>query len=289
MDLQEIMEMDARYYMNTFGPRTPVCFEYGKGMMLYGSDGRGYYDLLGGVAVNALGHAHPALVEAVCSQARKFIHCSSLYYIESQAKLAKMLAEVSCADRVFFSNSGAEANEGAVKLAKIYFKKRGIPEKYGIITLRESFHGRTLATTAATGQEKYQAIRRCRRVQARADKRSRSSEGGHHDGNCAVMMELVRSESGVHLLDADYVHASANCATKRPAAHVDEIQTGMGRTGNSLHMSITVSSRHIHAGKGAGEVPIGRFVQSMSRRRSNRRDTAPRSEEILACSAGWLS
>ncbi len=124
MDLHEIMEMDSKYYMNTFGQRTPVCFEYGKGIDLYSSDGRKYCDLLGGIAVNALGHAHPALVEAINSQAQKLIHCSILYYIESQAELAKMLVEVSCADRVFFANSGAEANEGAIKLAGYISKRR---------------------------------------------------------------------------------------------------------------------------------------------------------------------
>lgn len=133
MDLREIMEMDSKYYMNTFGPRTPVCFEYGKGIHLYGSDGRRYCDMLGGIAVNVLGHGHPALVDAISSQAQKLIHCSSLYYIESQAKLAKMLAGVSCADRIFFSNSGAEANEGAIKLARIYFKKKVCPTSLALL------------------------------------------------------------------------------------------------------------------------------------------------------------
>ncbi len=149
MKLNDIMEMDSKYYMNTFGKRTPVCFEYGKGMKLYDTEGKAYSDFFGGIAVNVLGYSHPALVEAIKSQAEKLIHCSSLYYIEAQAKLAKLLAENSCADRVFFANSGAEANEGAIKLAKIYFSKKGMPEKYGIITLKNSFHGRTLKVPEA--------------------------------------------------------------------------------------------------------------------------------------------
>ena len=108
-----------------------------------------------GIAVSVLGHSHSALVHAITDQASKLIHCSNLYYIESQAKLARLIAENSCADKVFFANSGAEANEGAIKLARLYFRKKGYPEKYEIITLEKSFHGRTLATLAATGQEKY--------------------------------------------------------------------------------------------------------------------------------------
>lgn len=234
MDLREIMEMDSKYYMNTFGPRTPVCFEYGKGIHLYGSDGRRYCDMLGGIAVNVLGHGHPALVDAISSQAQKLIHCSSLYYIESQAKLAKMLASVSCADRIFFSNSGAEANEGAIKLARIYFKKKGMPDKFGIITLKRSFHGRTLATVAATGQEKYQKpftplMPGFRHVMMND---LEALEAAIDDETCAVMMELVQGESGVHLLDAEYVQAVRKlCDEKGLLLIFDEIQTGIGRTG----------------------------------------------------------
>lgn len=234
MDLREIMEMDSKYYMNTFGPRTPVCFEYGKGIHLYGSDGRRYCDMLGGIAVNVLGHGHPALVDAISSQAQKLIHCSSLYYIESQAKLAKMLAGVSCADRIFFSNSGAEANEGAIKLARIYFKKKDMPDKFGIITLKRSFHGRTLATVAATGQEKYQKpftplMPGFRHVMMND---LEALEAAIDDETCAVMMELVQGESGVHLLDAEYVQAVRKlCDEKGLLLIFDEIQTGIGRTG----------------------------------------------------------
>jgi len=156
MQLEEIINLDKKYFMNTFGNRTPVCFSHGKGINLWDINGKKYYDFLAGIAVNALGHSHPKLVNAIKQQAEKLIHCSNLYYIESQAKLAEKLVSISCADKVFFANSGAEANEGAIKLARIYFKKKGMPEKYEIITLEKSFHGRTLATIAATGQDKYQ-------------------------------------------------------------------------------------------------------------------------------------
>lgn len=234
MKLNEIMEMDSKYYMNTFGARTPVCFDYGKGIKLYDIEGKQYYDFLGGIAVNALGHGHPALVEAVKSQSEKLIHCSSLYYIETQAKLAKLLAENSCADRVFFANSGAEANEGAIKLARIYFKKNGMPDKYGIITLKNSFHGRTLTTVAATGQEKYQKpyaplIPGFKHVPLNDLEALKAAVG---DDTCAVMMEPVQGESGVNPADAQYVKAVRKlCDEKGLLLIFDEIQTGICRTG----------------------------------------------------------
>ncbi|HOQ07702.1 MAG TPA: acetylornithine transaminase [Clostridiales bacterium] len=293
MDLKEIMEMDSRYYMNTFGQRTPVCFEYGQGICLYSSDGRKYYDFLGGIAVNALGHAHPALVEAVCSQARKLIHCSSLYYIESQARLAKMLAEVSCADRVFFCNSGAEANEGAMKLARIYFKKKGMPEKYGIITLRDSFHGRTLATVAATGQEKYQKpyeplMPGFRHVQINDIE---ALKAAIDDTTCAVMMELVQGESGVHPLDRDYVQAVRRlCEEKGLLLIIDEIQTGMGRTGKLFayeHYGVEPDIFTL-AKALAGGVPIGALCakESVARAFEPGDHGSTFGGNPLACSAG---
>ena len=153
MTLNEVIALDKKYFMNTFGDRLPVFFTKGEGLKLWGDDGKIYYDFLAGIAVNALGHSHPALVNAITEQAKNLIHCSNYYYIESQARLAQLIVENSCCDKVFFANSGAEANEGAIKLARLYFKKQGLDKKYEIITLERSFHGRTLATIAATGQE----------------------------------------------------------------------------------------------------------------------------------------
>ena len=158
MKLDEIIKKDKKYFMNTYGDRVPVCFSHGEGMLLYDLDGNAYHDFFSGIAVSALGHSHPALVDAICEQAKKLVHCSSLYYIEQQANLAELIVNNSCADKVFFANSGAEANEGAIKLARLYFKKKGFPERFEIITLDKSFHGRTLATIAATGQDKYQNL-----------------------------------------------------------------------------------------------------------------------------------
>ena len=262
MELHELVEMDSKYYMNTFGARTPVCFEYGKGMKLYDIQGRQYYDFLGGIAVNALGHGHPALVEAIRSQAQKLIHCSSLYYIEPQARLAKYLVENSCADRIFFANSGAEANEGAIKLARIYFKKKNMPQRYSIITLKDSFHGRTLTTLAATGQDKYQKpfmplIPGFKHVPINdLDALKMAID----DETCAVMMEPIQGESGVHPLNPEYVKAVRNICDENGLLLIfDEIQTGMGRTGKLFayeHYGVTPDIFTL-AKALAGGVPIG--------------------------------
>ncbi len=262
MKLNEIMEMDSKYYMNTFGKRTPVCFEYGKGIRLYDTEGRQYYDFLAGIAVNALGHGHPALVEAIRTQAEKLIHCSSLYYIESQAKLARLLVENSCADRVFFGNSGAEANEGAIKLAKIYFRKNGMPDRYGIITLKKSFHGRTLTTIAATGQEKFQkpytplmpGFKHVPLNDLDALKAAIDPE------TCAVMLEPVQGESGVNPAEVQYIKAVRKlCDEKGLLLIFDEIQTGIGRTGKMFgyeHYGVEPDIFTL-AKALAGGVPIG--------------------------------
>ena len=234
MTLKEIIELDKKYYMNTFGDRTPVCFKYGKGINLWDLDGNKYYDFLAGIAVNALGHSHPKLVKAIQEQAEKFIHCSSLYYIENQAKLAKVLVECSCADRVFFANSGAEANEGAIKLARIYFKKKGFPNKYEIITLEKSFHGRTLATIAATGQDKYQKPYSpltpsfCK-VPINDIK---ALENAIDSNTCAVMIEPIQGESGVNPTTVEYMKAVRELCNERGILLIfDEVQCGLGRTG----------------------------------------------------------
>lgn len=232
--LEEIISLDKKYYMNTFGDRLPVCFERGEGITLYDTNGEAYTDFFAGIAVNALGYAHKKYVSALCEQAQKLLHTSSLYYIESQARLAKKIVDISCADRVFLANSGAEANEGAIKLAKIYFYKQGKQEKNEIITLTDSFHGRTLTTVAATGQTKYQKPYKP------------LTPGFSHvpindyealvsavsDKTAAIMLELVQGESGVHKCDDKYIKKVRKlCDEKEIILIVDEVQTGIGRTG----------------------------------------------------------
>ena len=234
MTLKEIIALDKKYYLNTFGDRLPVCFTRGEGMKLWDLDGKVYYDFLAGIAVNALGHSHPALVNAIVEQAQKFIHCSNYYYIETQAKLAQLIVENSCCDKVFFANSGAEANEGAIKLARLYFRKKGFPEKFEIITLEKSFHGRTLATLAATGQEKYQK-NYCPLTPKFLSVPMNDIDALDRaitEYTCAVMLEPIQGESGVNPANVDYIKQVRKlCDEKGILLIFDEVQCGLGRTG----------------------------------------------------------
>ncbi len=234
MDLQEIMQKDQQYYMNTFGKRVPVCFTHGKGMSLWDTEGNEYQDFFSGIAVSALGHSHPAVVKAICEQAQKIIHCSSLYYIEQQANLAELIVRNSCADRVFFANSGAEANEGAIKLARLYYKKKGFPNRFEIITLDKSFHGRTLATIAATGQEKYQKdysplTPKFLKVPIN---NLEALENTICDETCAILLEPIQGESGVNPTTIEYLRGVRELCDKNEILLIfDEVQCGLGRTG----------------------------------------------------------
>lgn len=232
--LKDTIELDKKYYMNIFGDRLPVCFVKGEGMKLIANDGREYYDFLGGIAVNALGHHHPLFIEALKKQLDKLIHTSSLYYIENQAKLAQKLVENTCADRVMFCNSGAEANEGAMKLAKIYFYKKGL-DKYEILTLDKSFHGRTLATVAATGQEKYQKPYRplLPGIRQVPPNDIDAMKVAVTDKTAAIMIETIQGESGVHPMSEEYIRELREFCTEKDILLIfDEVQTGMGRTGH---------------------------------------------------------
>jgi acetylornithine aminotransferase/acetylornithine/N-succinyldiaminopimelate aminotransferase len=234
MDLKEIIYKDKKYFMNTFGDRTPVAFDYGRGMYLYTSDNKQYLDFLGGIAVNALGHSHPLLVDAITEQARKFIHCSSLYYIENQAELAERICTSSCADKVFFSNSGAEANEGAIKLARLYHRKKGNNKRYEIITLDKSFHGRTLATIAATGQPKYKKPFSPLTPKFKSVPMNdlQALKDAINENTCAIMLEPIQGESGVNPATYDYIKGVRSlCFAHDIILIFDEVQCGMGRTG----------------------------------------------------------
>lgn len=262
MKLNEIIELDKKYFMNTFGNRTPVCFDHGKGINLWDLDGKKYYDFLAGIAVSALGHSHPKLINAIKEQAEKLIHCSNLYYIEPQARLAKILVENSCADKVFFANSGAEANEGAIKLARIYFKKKGMPEKFEIITLEKSFHGRTLATIAATGQDKYQKpfsplTPSFLKVPINDLEALRNAI---NDSTCAIMIEPIQGESGVNLTTLEYLQGVRKlCDEKGIFLIFDEVQCGLGRTGKLFayeHLGIEPDIFTLAKALGGG-FPIG--------------------------------
>lgn len=265
--LKDIIALDKKYYMNTFGDRLPVCFEKGEGLKLTADDGKVYYDFLGGIAVNALGHGHKDFIAALKNQLDKVIHTSSLYYIENQAKLAQKICENTCAEHAFFCNSGAEANEGAFKVAKIYYYKKGM-NKTDIITLDHSFHGRTLATVAATGQEKYQKPYRpltpgFTQVEPNSFE---AVENAVTDKTAAIMIELIQGESGVHPMDKEYVEKLRKlCDEKDILLIFDEVQTGMGRVGKlfahqlyGVEPDIFTSAKALGGGVPIGAVCVGK-------------------------------
>ncbi len=265
MNLEEIKALDQKYYMNTFGPRTPLCFTHGEGITLTDTEGNQYQDFFAGIAVNALGYAHPRLVRELQEQVANLTHTSSVYYVENQAKLAQLLVENTCCDRAFFASTGAEANEGAIKLAKKYFVEQGQPQRREFITLKNSFHGRTLATVAATGQEKYQKpylpllekfvhvdVNDCQALAAAVN-----------DNTAAIMIEFIQGESGVLPLEQSFVDTiSTLCREKGILLIADEVQTGIGRTGKLFAYEwYGVEPDIITMAKGlGGGIPIGAFV-----------------------------
>lgn len=235
MRLETIQELDATYFANVFGTRTPVCFDHGEGIRLYDTEGTQYYDFFAGIAVNALGYGNPKWIAALCDHLQHHVlHTSNLYYVETQALLAQKICCLSCADKIFFSNSGAEANEGAIKLAKLYHYKKGNTEKNKIITLQHSFHGRTLATVAATGQEKYQKPYHPLTpgfIHVPINDWD-ALERVWDDQVAAIFFEPIQGESGVYPLEKEYLQKVRERCTETDALLIlDEVQTGMGRTG----------------------------------------------------------
>jgi len=214
--------------------RFPVVFKKGSGCKLWDTQGRSYTDFVAGIAVCNLGHAHPRIREVVSLQAETLLHVSNLYYTLPQIELASWLVENSFADRVFFGNSGAEANEAAIKLARRYFKERGDDQRFRIITMERSFHGRTMATLSATGQEKVRkgfdpVLEGFDFVPFNNAEALRSMIGS---STCAVMLEPIQGEGGVRCPDENYLKAVRQiCDDTGILMIFDEIQTGMGRSG----------------------------------------------------------
>ena len=225
-------EIEQKYLMHTV-ERIPIVLVKGQGSRVWDEDGKEYLDFVAGWAVNSLGHCHPVVVKAVTEQVQTLIQTSNQFYTIPQLRLAELLVENSCLDKVFFSNSGAEANEGAVKLARRY-GKLNLNGAYEVITVTGSFHGRTLAMVAASGQAKFQ--------QPYTPLPTGFVNVGFNDieaikavttdKTCAVMLEPVQGESGVNLVSEDYLAAvRAWCDQKGILLILDEIQTGIARTG----------------------------------------------------------
>lgn len=233
-------------------------------MRVWDEQGREYLDFVGGWAVNALGHCHPVLVEAIERQARTLIHTSNQFYTVPQLELAELLVSHSCLDRVFFANSGVEAAEGAVKLARRYGKLH-LGGAYEVITVGDSFHGRTLAMTAATAQQKYQQLYTPLPpgfVNVEWNNAA-AIRAATNDNTCAVMLEPVQGEAGVRIPDADYLPQVRQwCDDKGILLILDEVQTGIGRIGTLFgYEQFGVEPDIMVLAKGlASGVPIGAFL-----------------------------
>ncbi len=264
MEIKKFFDESSRYIMNTYN-RFPVILRKGRGMKVWSSDGKEYLDFVGGIAVNILGHCHPRVVVAIQKQAQRLLHVSNYYYIEPQVKLAKLLVEHSFADKVFFCNSGAEANEAAIKLARKYSKEQINPERFEIIATKNSFHGRTLATLTATGQEKIQKGFEPLVPGFKHVPFNDIDEMGKviTKDTCAIMLEPIQGEGGVKLPDQNYLKGVRElCNENNLNLILDEVQTGMGRTGKFFayeHFGITPDIMTIAKGLGGG-VPIGAML-----------------------------
>ncbi len=264
MDLKRLIEDSQRYLFNTYN-RFPVVLVKGRGAKVWDSEGKEYLDFLGGVAVNILGHCHPKIVVAIQKQAQRLIHVSNFYHIEPQIKLAKLLVKNSFANKVFFCNSGAEANEAAIKLARKYSKKNYGDGRYEIISTINSFHGRTLGSLSATGQDKFQkgfepllpGFKHVPFNDIEALKASISKQ------TCAVLLEPIQGEGGVRLPSDDYlINVKRICNENNLLLMLDEVQTGMGRTGKLFayeHYGITPDIMTLAKGLGGG-APIGALL-----------------------------
>ena len=227
--MEGVFEKSDTFVMKTY-KRFRVAFERGEGVYLYSLDGKRYLDFLAGIAVNTLGHSHEVVIRALREQAGKLIHVSNLYYIKEQAELAQLLVENSCCDRVFFSNSGAEANEAAIKIAR----KWGNPDRFKILSFNNSFHGRTIATLALTGQRKYQKgfepfpegfeyvnFNDFEDFKVKVDRKT-----------VAVFVEFVQGEGGINVADREFIKSVYDYCKENGILFIaDEIQTGIGRTG----------------------------------------------------------
>ena len=264
MDSQTMMTLSEKYVANTYA-RFPVVPVKGKGTRVWDLEGEEYLDFVSGLAVCNLGHCHPKVVKAIQEQAEKLIHVSNFYYIEPQIQLASLLCKHSFADKVFFCNSGAEANEGAFKLARKYAKEKLGKDRYEIVTMDRSFHGRTLATLTATGQEKFHKgfeplVPGFKYVPFDDIKALRNAIDSK---TCAVMLEPIQGEGGVNCPSEGYLKALREICDETGLLLIyDEVQVGMGRTGklfayehDGIEPDVLTLAKSL-----AGGVPIGALL-----------------------------
>ncbi|MDR3223704.1 MAG: aspartate aminotransferase family protein [Methanobrevibacter sp.] len=258
MENEEIIESYPKYVMNTYG-RQPIAISHGKGIKVWDNNDNEYMDLFAGIAVNNIGHAHPNILNALKEQSEKLIHCSNIYYNENQLKLAKLLNKFILNTKVFFANSGAEANEGAIKLARKYTKKTEI------ISTKNSFHGRTLATITATGQPKYSEPFKPLPAGFKHVKFGDIDELKNtiNDKTAAIILEVIQGEGGIVTADITYFKEVEKISKENNILLIlDEVQTGFGRCGKmfaselfNLNPDITTVAKAI-----AGGFPMGAII-----------------------------
>ncbi|MGA7875533.1 MAG: aspartate aminotransferase family protein [Desulfoferrobacter sp.] len=231
--MEDIRSICQKNICSTYA-RLPVLFVRGQDCRLWDENGKEYLDFLAGIAVCNLGHSHPELAQVLCDQAKRLIHVSNLFFTEPQVKLAEELIRLSFADKVFFCNSGAEANEAAIKLARKYSKDRHGDGRFHVITMKESFHGRTLATLSATGQEKvHKGFEPLVEGFSFVDFNSVDAvEAAVTNKTCAVLVEPIQGEGGINIPNPGYLaDLKALCRKHDLLLIFDEVQVGMGRTG----------------------------------------------------------
>lgn len=263
MDKKTIIEETEKYYLPVFG-RYPMVMELGQGCRVWDNEGNEYVDAFAGIAVNSLGYNHPVLVKAISEQASKLMHCSNLYYTEIQAKALRMVAEATGMDRIFFANCGAEGNEGAMKLVRKYGVSKA-PTKYKIISADESFHGRTFDTLAATGHDYYHVgygpLSPGHVLVPYGD--IKALEAQMDDDVCAVLLEPIQGEGGVHVPSDEYLQQVRALCDKHDALLIfDEVQTGVARTGKwfaYMHSGVKPDILTFAKGIGGG-FPVAGFA-----------------------------
>ena len=265
MNAEQIKEKEAQYVMHTYG-RFDVVLDHGEGATLWDADGKKYIDMGAGIGVTSLGHGNKEVVGAVAKQAEKLMHASNLYYTEPMVQVAEQLVTATGMGKVFFSNSGAEANEGAIKLARKYSYDKYGEGRNKIVTLIQSFHGRTVTTLKATGQEKFhQYFFPFTEGFAYAKAGDLADVKEKAEGACAILLEMIQGEGGVLPLDKAFVQGvAAFCKEKDILLLVDEVQTGIGRTGSLFcyeQYGITPDVVTMAKGLGAG-LPIGAVLAS---------------------------
>jgi acetylornithine/N-succinyldiaminopimelate aminotransferase len=263
-NLQALIDRERQYLLQTYN-RYPVAFERGKGVFLFDLDGKKYLDFVSGLGVNALGHAHPRIVKTIREQAARLIHISNLYYHEYQGELAEKLCQLSGMNRAFFSNSGTEAIEGSIKLARLAGHRLGGPEKSRMIGLEGSYHGRTFGALSLTGQEKHRKGFEplLEEVTFVPQNNIEALRAAVNDQTCAIVLEPIFGEGGIHECSVEFLQECRTLADRHKVALIfDEIQCGLGRTGHlfafegfGVAPDIVAIAKPIAAG-----LPLGAFL-----------------------------